>query len=321
MEKPLISFIITYYNLPATMLCTCIDSILALNLQPDEREIIVVDDGSKIRCNEELEKYDNDITYIRQRNMGLSDARNRGIQMATASYLQFVDADDQLIKLTYDYCLNIVRQKQPEMVLFDFTSHLPAYTTHLPSISAPQTGIHYMRHNNLHGSACCYLFKRSILGDLRFTPRIFHEDEEFTPLLMLRAESLYVTQAQAYYYRERKNSITTQSDIRHQIAKLNDLKGVICRLNDVADHRPINDRSALQRRIAQLTMDYLYQLIIQTRSRHYLERKIKILRQEGLFPLPTQYYTQKYVWFSRLINTNAGRNLLLRIIPLMNKER
>ena len=83
MEKPLISFILTYYNLPVEMLIECIESILALSLQADEREIIVVDDGSKIRCVNELTKYDDEITYIRQRNMGLSEARNTGIQMAT----------------------------------------------------------------------------------------------------------------------------------------------------------------------------------------------------------------------------------------------
>ena len=48
-QQPLVSFILTYYNLPVQMLCECIDSILALSLTPEEREIIVVDDGSDER--------------------------------------------------------------------------------------------------------------------------------------------------------------------------------------------------------------------------------------------------------------------------------
>ena len=47
-KKPLVSFILTYYNQPVQMLCECIDSILALSLRPFEREIIVVDDGSTV---------------------------------------------------------------------------------------------------------------------------------------------------------------------------------------------------------------------------------------------------------------------------------
>ena len=318
-SQPLISFIIAYYNLPARMLCECIDSIMALSLQADEREIIVVDDGSKIRCTNELARYEDDITYIRQRNMGLSEARNSGIQMATGRYLQFVDADDMLIKDAYDYCISIARSEQPEMILFDFTKTdiQPTPLQH----SAIQTGPHFMRHNNIHGTACGYLFDRSILGELRFTPGIFHEDEEFTPLLMLRAETLCTTSAQAYFYRQRDDSIVTNVNIRHSIRKLSDLKGVISRLNYVADHRPVGDRTALHRRVAQLTMDYLFQIIIQTHSRHYLERKISHLRSEGLFPLPNQNYTNKYSWFRRLSATSVGRSALMRIIPLISKER
>ena len=46
--QPLVSFIIAYYDLPVQMLGACIDSILALSLPSEEREIIVIDDGSKV---------------------------------------------------------------------------------------------------------------------------------------------------------------------------------------------------------------------------------------------------------------------------------
>ena len=107
MEKPLISFILTYYNLPVNMLCQCIDSVMALSLSPEEREIIVVDDGSKDSPVNSLMKYGDDITYIRQRNQGLSEARNTGIQMAAGQYLQFVDGDDLLNTDAYEHCLQI----------------------------------------------------------------------------------------------------------------------------------------------------------------------------------------------------------------------
>ena len=61
-----ISFIITYYNLPAEMLHTCIESILALTLRAGEREIIIVDDGSDECPINELAPYSDDIIYIRQ---------------------------------------------------------------------------------------------------------------------------------------------------------------------------------------------------------------------------------------------------------------
>ena len=64
---------------------------------------------------------------------------------------------------------------------------------------------------------------------------------------------------------------------------------------------PYKDRQALQRRVAQLTMDYLYNIIRLTRSRHYLKRKIQELRRLGLYPLPAKAYTAKYTLFRLLI--------------------
>ena len=318
-ERPLISFILTCYNLPVKMLTECVDSILTLSLHANEREIIVVDDGSEESPVNALTKYGEDIIYIRQKNQGLSGARNTGIQMANGEYIQFVDGDDLLMKTAYEHCVDLIRSAHPEMVVFDFTKTVTENQTFHDS--RIQSGNNYMHHNNIRGTACGYLFKRSILGDLRFTPGIYHEDEEFTPQLLLRAETICITDAKAYFYRTRQDSIITNMHVRKKIKRLNDMEGILQRLSTLADRRPTNDKIALQRRVNQLTMDYLYNIIQQTHSRHYLERKINRLHGKGLFPLPDHDYTTKYTWFRRLVNSPKGRSLLIRIIPLMNKER
>ena len=319
MEKPLISFILTYFDLPVQMLCECIDSILALSLNSSEREIIVIDDGSEQSPMNNLQKYGDDIIYIRQKNMGLSEARNTGIQMARGQYLQFVDSDDLLIKAPYEHCINIARQKQPDIIDLDFTT--TSSTDGPYSDLDAMSGCEYMRHHNIKGTACGYLFQRTTLSDLRFTPGIYNEDEEFTPLLLSRADTICVTSAQAYYYRQRPESITTTTDIRTTLRRLGDCHTVINKLARLADILPFSERQALQRRVAQLTMDYIYNIIVQTRSRHYLDRKLAILRREGLFPLPDRDYTLKYSWFRRLTNNSIGLSLLMRVLPRISKER
>ncbi len=314
MPQPLVSFIIAYYNLPLTMLCECIDSIMQLPLTTAEREIIVVDDGSDLSPMNELMRYGDNIIYIRQNNKGLSEARNTGIQMAKGSYLQFVDADDTLLLAPYTHCLDLLRRHQPEMVIFRLT-HTPK-TDAKPAWhdSEPTTGCDYMRRQNIRGSACGYLFSRSILGDLRFKPGIYNEDEEFTPQLLLRAETIRLTDAQAYNYRLRPGSIINSKTIRQRLKRLEDTRSIICRLSTIADRQPVDSRTALQRRVAQLTMDYLYNIILLTGSRHYLERKMAQLRQKGLFPLPDRDYTTKYSWFRRLSNTSPGISVLMRVV-------
>ena len=311
MEKPFISFVIAYYDLPLRLLRQCLDSILALSLQPSEREIIVVDDGSEHSPMNELMAYGDAIHYIRQAHQGLSVARNTGLQMASGTYLQFVDSDDLLLKKAYEHCIDLARKHQPEMVLFQLTRQNDSKDTYKDSEA--QSGSNYMRHQNIHGSACGYLFARSILGDLRFTPGIRHEDEEFTPQLLLRAEVIRVTDAKAYLYRHTPDSITTSQDSHQRLSRLEDSRGVIERLNTIADRLPRDDRMALQRRVAQLTMDYLYNIIRQTGSRQHLEREMEVLRKQGLFPLPDRDYTQKYTWFRRLTNSSIGISILMRL--------
>lgn len=319
-DKPLVSFIVTYYNLPIPMLCECINSILALSLRPFEREIIIVDDGSEVSPMNGLMQYGDEIIYVRQKNGGLSVARNKGIDMATGQYIQFVDADDHLIQAPYEHCLDIIRyQKDIDMVVFDFTSSHQEQRSF--NDSAVMSGTEYMRNHNIHGTAWGFLFKRKTLSELRFTPGIWHEDEEFTPQLFIRAERICVTDAKAYYYYKHSGTITTHADERSKEKRFNDIRGVLTRLNYLTDRVPQNDRVALQRRVAQLTMDYIYQVIVQQRSRQALNSCLEDLRKDGLFPLPDRDYTKKYKWFRKMSNSSLGRTILLNTLPLTWKER
>ena len=318
-ETQLVSFILTYYNQPIKMLFKCINSILALSLRPYEREIIIIDDGSDSSPMNELLKYGNDIIYVRQRNQGPGIARNTGLRLAKGQNVQFVDGDDQLNQAAYEHCLDIVRYQQPDMVVFDMSKR----TTHGSTFNdvGPMSGNEYMRTHNIHGSACSYIFLKSIIGTLRFSSLTYREDEEFTPQLLLHAQKIYITDAKAYVYHNNSSSITHKKGKRNKIKMLSDNLQALLSLKATMASLPQNERQAMQRRIDQLTMDYIYNIIILTRSRHYLDRKLAILKREGLFPLPDRNYTTKYKWFRRLTNSGLGLKLLVNILPLLKKER
>lgn len=318
--QPFVSFIITYYNLPIQMLQECIESILRLRLLPSEREIIVVDDGSDNSPISELSNYEDNIIYVRQKNAGLSMARNKGLDMAKGTYIQFIDADDQLIETPYNQCLDMLRRHQnADMLLFDFSAN--THTKAVPEHVSPVSGADYMRNNNIHGTACGYLFRRSILGELHFTPGIYHEDEEFTPQLLLRAEEVYPTYAKAYLYNQREGSITSSKNPADTEKRINDSEGVIFRLHNLCDKLPRQDKIALERRVAQLTMDYIYSIILENCSLEFLNQRLQRLHDKGLFPLPEANYTTKYTWFRRMSNSSLGRQMMLRLLPLLQKER
>ncbi len=312
-KNPLISFVIPAYNLPAELLRECLTHILDLSLSKDEREIIIIDDGSDLPVIDDLFDYRDKFVYLRQRNQGLSVARNMGILLATGKYIQFVDGDDYLIQAPYEHCLDIARYHDPDIVLFEDTNDSNVETPF--NYDGPVSGSSFMHNNNLRASAWGYIFRKSLLINLRFTPGILHEDEEFTPQLILRADRLFTTNAKAYYYRKRPSSITNKSDKNHNLRRLADTERVIFHLQEVAESIPEVDRVALQRRVAQLSMDYLYNTILLTRSSKHLETAIDHLRDHGLFPLPDKNYTRKYNLFRKAINSSIGRKMMIITLP------
>lgn len=320
MKTPFITFIIPFYNLPLALLKECLDSILKLSLQHDEREIIIIDDGSDYSPVNELQDYADHIIFIRKKNGGLSDARNMGLRMATGRFIQFVDGDDCLIPASYEQCLDVARFQAPDIVMFDFTDNPDEESDILP-VEGPVSGTQFMLKNNIKATACGYIFRRDVLMNLRFTTGIVHEDEEFTPQLLIRCERMFHLTVKAYYYRKRSESITSQKSTQWKERRMNDMHIVIQNLNKIADTLPSIDRQAMQRRVAQLTMDYIYNIIILFRKRDALDRRLEQLRSEGLFPLPDRKYTRKYQWFRKMTNSKIGLGALFYALPLLRRER
>lgn len=89
---PRFSVIIPAYNSVAT-LARAIDSVLAQSMPV--HEVIVVDDASTDGTPALMARYENPVRYLRrERNAGVSAARNFGAEQATGDWLAFLDADD-----------------------------------------------------------------------------------------------------------------------------------------------------------------------------------------------------------------------------------
>lgn len=344
-----ISFIIPYHNEPIWMLKECIQSIITVHID-DEKEVIVVDDGSDVSPESELQQMNKallqmdksellqmngGIIIIRQDNGGLSAARNKGLEHATGDYIQFVDADDALLP-SYADVIALLKKEKPSLLQFrllraekmpENIAQTPIITGHKEPESIAQTsaidahpalnivadmkGSEYIEHHNLRASACSYVFLRNIIGDdLRFERGIYHEDELFTPQLMLRAERLISISDASYFYRIREGSIT--NDKAKTMKKLDDMQHILISLKEKSLQTP-----SLQRRVHQFSMDYIYNIMMSGTD----DKASRLLRmkQHKLFPLPLKAYTWKYFLFAILANIGIAISNLISVTMQQNK--
>ena len=94
--KKMISVVVPIYNV-SKYLPKCIESILHSTYK--NLEVILVDDGSTDECPticDDYAKKDSRIKVIHKKNGGLSDARNKGLDIATGEYISFIDSDDYI---------------------------------------------------------------------------------------------------------------------------------------------------------------------------------------------------------------------------------
>ena len=92
-----VSVIVPVYN-AKDYIIRCIDSILEQTFK--DIELILIDDGSTDGSELICDRYksNNTVKVIHQENRGVSSARNRGLEVATGTYVAFVDSDDYLEK-------------------------------------------------------------------------------------------------------------------------------------------------------------------------------------------------------------------------------
>lgn len=119
----LISIIIPVYNVN-NYLSECMESVTSQTYK--NLEIILVDDGSTDgsgeACDEWREK-DSRVSVIHQKNMGVSVARNTGIEICKGDYIGFVDGDDWIESQMYELMLRSLLETNAQIAMCGFVDY------------------------------------------------------------------------------------------------------------------------------------------------------------------------------------------------------
>lgn len=234
-----ISVIVPVYNVEA-YLERCVESILQQTYA--HFELILINDGSTDSsgqiCDHLASQYEN-IKVYHIENAGVSNARNMGIQLATGSWVTFIDSDDFV---TQDYLATLASAAEGLNVGFviaplhhiknGIVTDLPSYSGKTELWSTEETMKELLMTTRTSFFPVAKLFKRDLLADEKFNTN-YHlaEDALFLTELLLKTRcSCVFIDKPVYYYDHREGSATTSVN-RHVFDTIEVYKQIIAQVS------------------------------------------------------------------------------------------
>lgn len=212
----IISIVVPCFNAEKTI-GECLKSILGQTYK--NIEVLVIDDGSTDRTEQEVKKMkllDQRIKYYYQENQGVSQARNLGIQNIKGDYLAFVDSDDYVDRRYLEILLKNMLENDCELSVCNWSRNYDKFNStkefRNKKVSREEFIEDILTENNVKGYLWNKLFKseivknNSLILDLEIH---FMEDLLFcVKYSMSIKKEIVITDQILYYYLEEGESIT-----------------------------------------------------------------------------------------------------------------
>ena len=188
----------------------CIDSII--NQTYKNLEIILVDDGSPDSCPricDEYAKKDKRIKVIHKENGGLSDARNKGVDIATGDYIAFVDSDDYIHPNMYEVLIYELEKNNSDIALckYKIVYEKSKITTEIDGKFEVYSLNNLQALDSMYGKdgvdfivAWNKLYKKDLFNKIRYPVGKIHEDEYTTYKLLFASKNVIYIEYELYYF-------------------------------------------------------------------------------------------------------------------------
>jgi len=223
-----LSIIIPIYNVEK-YIKECLESVLS-QITPDI-EVILVNDGtpdnSMSLIENILNQYSRDIqdqfVIVNQSNQGLSCARNAGLDIAKGKYIGFLDSDDKLLSRYIELVLEVIEKTNCDIIDFnvltsqnDILNLRPEANNSLDSVFKAS-----------HWYSWARVVKKDLFNKYKFTPNIYYEDLDLTPLLYLEASTINHINEPLYWYRKNDEGITSNKSQSNNQKTLNSMQKIM----------------------------------------------------------------------------------------------
>ena len=312
-----LSIIIPYYN-GEQWVGKCLDSLLKQDLQPEEYEIIVVDDGST-HTIEVLMKYVNEyphIHYLYQKNQKHAAARNYGLTIAHGDYVLFCDCDDFVAENVLGRLYDLVASESADILLFNTfrleeNENPPQPKRNFDDVKLFESGVAYMSQppHQFRGGVWQFLIRRGFMEEknVKFAPEMVNREEYlFFLQILLAAGKMLKVDVDVYYYVQHLTSwVHLEGKVNHNEAFIDCMATYLEYLTKtrkwLAEEGTVSAGllEAMQKSEALDTFNILtnkFRFPTIKQNKEIIER----LRYSGFYPIRRKI--GKYDWIRRIMN-------------------
>lgn len=320
----LVSFIIPLYN-GAASIKRCLSSICSLEMTSDDFEIIVVDDGSKDDGATIVRQFANHYPQIRvvgQENRGASSARNRGLELARGEYIWFVDADDKVLPDVQPVEL-INQYPDAEIIAFNYirlAADGQEEKNVIYDVDKALTGLEQMKTYNLY--LWNKLFRRSVIGDVRFVDGTVNQEDMFFCLqVLVKTRHVQGISKFGYLYDCKNSTSTTRStNLRHYVKNYQDSVVIQGKIKKMADKLTDCKMKSQLMEIDNFNVINHFYVVFRWYGYNRLKKAIKDYSALGLYPLGRCAFRRQNI-FRGFANHKRLLLALCKIINYMNIKR
>jgi CDP-glycerol glycerophosphotransferase len=188
-------------------------------------EVVAIDDKSPDRCGEILDEFAERDSRVRvthlEENVGLGQARNIGLQMATGDYVWFFDSDDYASEGAVEAIMDRLAETRPDVLIFDYARSYWTGKVQRSVINSlfrepPAPDVFTLDERpsvlQLMMTAWNKAIRRQFLVDLdlRFSSG-YYEDINVTYPILMAADRLSLLDRVCYIYRQRRSGAITRT--------------------------------------------------------------------------------------------------------------
>ena len=291
-----LSYIIPLFN-AENYIHQCLNSICNQPIDKKDFEIIVIDDGSKdesfLRAKEIAKQNDN-IKVYHQENKGVSETRNRGIDLAKGNYIWFIDSDDYIISDTSNLLINCIEKYNLDILEFKMI-RTKSRILNKPINNTPSSDIKvlsgkvYASSFGYNESCCTSLYRRAFLLNtkIRFVEGKIMEDMVFNAEIVPLSNRIAYYPLNVYRYVINPKSIWTNKEPKALRKSIEDFIFMTKKISSIIKAYELNniDTRIIKSKQQEMLYNITKRLLISNYKTNELNTIIKDLTINNIYPL------------------------------------